>query len=187
MEIGINEEDFLDEVDDFGTDDQAQDIDPQNQNKDDISTSQTTDEPQLEEDFITSLLKSRGIEDRSKIKFEMEEGSIAELDLFGKQDNEEIPIEGYGIYSKQIVFQKAQYIKDYLLPINDNSTKITSTEWVHKLLPKGSIIMFNKLLFNIPEGWVICDGQNNTPNLTENFIKDDNTSEWILIYIMKII
>ena len=47
--------------------------------------------------------------------------------------------------------------------------------------------MFNKLLFNIPEGWVICDGQNNTPNLTENFIKDDNTSEWILIYIMKII
>ena len=80
MEIGINEEDFLDEVDDFGTDDQAQDIDPQNQNKDDISTSQTTDEPQLEEDFITSLLKSRGIEDRSKIKFEMEEGSIEELD-----------------------------------------------------------------------------------------------------------
>lgn len=114
-------------------------------------------------------------------------GNLQELDLFGKQDNEEIPIEGYGVYSKQIVFQKAQYIKDYLLPINDNSTKITSTEWVHKLLPKGSIIMFNKLLFNIPEGWVICDGQNNTPNLTENFIKDDNTSEWILIYIMKII
>ena len=80
MEIGINEEDFLDEVDDFGTDDQAQDIDQQNQNKDDISTSQTTDESQLEEDFITSLLKSRGIEDRSKIKFEMEEGSIEELD-----------------------------------------------------------------------------------------------------------
>lgn len=114
-------------------------------------------------------------------------GNLQELDLFGKQDNEEIPIEGYGVYSKQIVFQKAQYIKDYLLPINDNSTKITSTEWVHKLLPKGSIIMFNKLLFKIPEGWVICDGQNNTPNLTENFIKDDSTSEWILIYIMKII
>jgi microcystin-dependent protein len=35
-------------------------------------------------------------------------------------------------------------------------------------LPKGSIIMYNN--DNIPEGWAICNGENNTPDLRNRFI-----------------
>ena len=82
MEIGINDEDFIDEVEDFDgtTDTPIQDTSQQDGNGDTPPPVQTTEKPEPEEDFITSLRKSRGIEDRSKIKCEMEEGSIEELD-----------------------------------------------------------------------------------------------------------
>lgn len=36
------------------------------------------------------------------------------------------------------------------------------------LLPKGSIIMWSGA--EVPAGWVLCDGKNNTPNLMDRFI-----------------
>lgn len=80
MEIGINDNDFLDEVDDFeeGLDTPMQDI--EQQDGDSPLSEESIEEPQQSEDFVTSLLKSRGIEDRSRIKFENEEGSLEELD-----------------------------------------------------------------------------------------------------------
>ena len=35
----------------------------------------------------------------------------------------------------------------------------------------GMIMMFNGSVADIPEGWVICDGTNGTPDLTDRFIK----------------
>ena len=43
------------------------------------STVDNQQDTQPEEDFITVLLKSKGIEDKSKIKFENEEGDVEEL------------------------------------------------------------------------------------------------------------
>jgi len=57
------------------------------------------------------------------------------------------------------------------LPYDDNSTKLVSTEWIHNLFPKGTIIMFNGSSDDIPKGWAICDGTNGTPNLIDKFIK----------------
>ena len=34
----------------------------------------------------------------------------------------------------------------------------------------GMIIMWSGAISNIPSGWVLCDGSNNTPNLTDKFI-----------------
>lgn len=58
-------------------------------------------------------------------------------------------------------------------------------------LPAGSIIMFNPQINNIPDGWIICNGENNTPNLISNFIENkykenDEDQSYSLIYIMKI-
>jgi hypothetical protein len=39
------------------------------------------------------------------------------------------------------------------------------------ILPAGLIVMWNGLLANIPAGWALCDGQNNTPDLRSKFIK----------------
>lgn len=110
-------------------------------------------------------------------------GYLEELQIFNEEDNEEVPI--YGIYSQNAAFLNAQYTKDYNLQLEDKSTKLASTEWVHNLLPKGATIMFGDSLDNIPEGWSLCDGSNNTPNLTEKFIKSGDT--YSLVYIMKII
>ncbi len=116
-------------------------------------------------------------------------GNIEELQLYGKESGQETPIQGYGSYSKNSAFLKAQYTKDYELSSEDNSTKFVSTEWIHKLFPKNSIIMFNGTS-NIPNGWTICDGTSGTPNLTDKFIQDSSlpgSENYSVIYIMKTI
>lgn len=98
-------------------------------------------------------------------------GDIEELKKNGRENKQEIPIKGSGLYSKNAAFLKAQYTSDYELPPNDNSTKFASTEWINKLLPPGSIIMFSGTANEIPENWNICNGTNGTPNLIGKFIK----------------
>lgn len=38
-------------------------------------------------------------------------------------------------------------------------------------LPTGCILMWHGLLANIPAGFVLCDGQNGTPDLRDKFVK----------------
>ena len=103
-------------------------------------------------------------------------GNIQELNLKGKDSDQEVLIEGTGIYSDNGCFLKAQYTSNYDLPKNDSSTKFASTEWVYNLIPSGAIIMFNGLQSEIPNGWHICDGTEGTPNLVGKFIKASNIS-----------
>lgn len=122
------------------------------------------------------LLESTGINDEktlSNVKTRI--GDLTNLGLKGKLNNDEVSIEGLGVYSSNGVFDSVQYSKDYNLPYNDNSSKLASTEWVHKLLPAGSIIMFSGQS-PIPDGWAVCDGNNGTPNLIGKFIKASDTS-----------
>lgn len=97
MEIGIDDIDFIEDdlsptnVNDTTTqdnNDQTPDDDPQ---EGIILTDENLDEPYNPEsntdDFITSLLRTRGIEDKSKIKFENEEGETEEVN-WDSLDNE---------------------------------------------------------------------------------------------------
>lgn len=123
------------------------------------------------------LLTSAGFADEQDIKkVQTRVGNIEELNLLGRENNKEVPIKGTGIYSSNSCFLRAQYTSLYELPPQDSSSKFASTEWVNKLIPKGSIIMFNGLSSEIPKGWHICDGTEGTPNLTGKFIKASNTS-----------
>lgn len=123
------------------------------------------------------LLTSSGFTDEQDIKkVQTRVGNVEELNLLGRENNKEVPIKGTGIYSSNSCFLKAQYTSLYELPLQDSSSKFASTEWVNKLIPKGSIIMFNGLSSEIPKGWHICDGTEGTPNLTGKFIKASNTS-----------
>ena len=38
-------------------------------------------------------------------------------------------------------------------------------------VPSGIITMWHGLIANIPAGWVICDGNNGTPNLLARFVE----------------
>jgi hypothetical protein len=43
-------------------------------------------------------------------------------------------------------------------------------------IPTGVIAMWHGASSAIPSGWVICDGNNSTPNLTDKFIKSTGTA-----------
>ena len=43
-------------------------------------------------------------------------------------------------------------------------------------VPSGVIAMWSGASNAIPSGWVICDGNNSTPNLTDKFIKASGTA-----------
>lgn len=89
MEIGTNEDiDFFDEINEEQNDNEEKQgsesnntPEPEKTNPEDADNINTTDpEEGKEDDFLTSLLKSRGIEDKSKIKFATEEGDVEEVD-----------------------------------------------------------------------------------------------------------
>ena len=50
----------------------------------------------------------------------------------------------------------------------DFSVNIGGTNYY--LVPKGAIIIWSGSVNNIPSGWVLCDGTNGTPNLTDRFV-----------------
>lgn len=110
-------------------------------------------------------------------------GDLTNLNLTVRDNQEDVSAQGDGLYSETVIFKQAQYESSYQLDNSDNSSKAASTEWVHHLLPKGSIIMFDKS-FSVPDGWNICDGTNNTPDLQNQFITVGNFS---IIYIIKIV
>lgn len=98
-------------------------------------------------------------------------GNLTNLNKHDIANGEEQPVTGDGFYSSKIIVDKISYTKEYHLGVNDNSSNLASTEWINKVFPKGTILMFNGESSDIPECWAICDGTNNTPNLIGKFIK----------------
>jgi microcystin-dependent protein len=46
-------------------------------------------------------------------------------------------------------------------------------------IPSGIIIMWSGSTNNIPSGWILCNGQNNTPNLLDKFLIGTSASKQI--------
>lgn len=123
------------------------------------------------------LLKYTNFDDEEKpTSVKTRIGKLDELELKERSNGEETGITDLGFYSDNAAFKKARYTTENELEYNDNSTNFVSTEWFHKWLPKGTILMFNGKSEEIPEGWHICDGQEGTPNLTDRFIKAGSTA-----------
>lgn len=72
----------------------------------------------------------------------------------------------YGaVYSEKPVYAyyEIQGLSDIL---NELNSKIELTVAV----PSGMIMLWSGSKTNIPDGWVLCDGTNNTPDLTDKFV-----------------
>lgn len=54
--------------------------------------------------------------------------------------------------------------------VTNRSTALADTNFVHQILPYGSIIMWYGNTTNIPFGWTLCNGSNGTPNLIDRFV-----------------
>lgn len=58
--------------------------------------------------------------------------------------------------------------------ITDDSDKPATTAFVHKIIPKGVILLWSGSLLNIPVGWALCNGMTVfgvvTPDLRDRFV-----------------
>ena len=59
--------------------------------------------------------------------------------------------------------------------IGDVKSIVNSTEYF--MVPKGGIIMWSGAIDDIPPGWALCDGTDNTPDLSDRFILGVSYSE----------
>jgi hypothetical protein len=107
-------------------------------------TEETVEQPEVEDDLITSYLKSKGIADPTKIQFENEEGGIDEVDFntLPKEEQltmlQELASSDYTDYEKQVInylrvnntdlqgvitYFQNKAIEDYLAQNPDQATK----------------------------------------------------------------
>ena len=125
---------------------------------------------------IDSLQYNQFLEEQNPNSIKSRIGNLTDLNLKVIDNQQEISMQGIGMFSQTGIFKELYYTSDSILSTTDNSTKMVSTEWIHRLLPQGSIIMFNGTTQSIPNGWKICDGTENTPNLTNYFVRADTNS-----------
>lgn len=63
------------------------------------------------------------------------------------------------------------YIRDVSETPALESKRITTANLLSLIVPSGLIVMWHGTIANIPSGWVICDGNNSTPNLLAKFVQ----------------
>lgn len=106
----------------------------------------------------------------------------------------------FGVYSDKLISDKSEqfnanlyapifkggpnlnlfptYEDNLLLPTEDNSQIVVTSEWVRRLLknliPPGTIVAWSGT--GVPAGWALCDGTNGTPNLIDRFIKGGSSN-----------
>lgn len=51
-----------------------------------------------------------------------------------------------------------------------------TVDYIHQVIPYGTIVMWSGSIANIPYGWTLCNGLNSTPDLRNRFIIAANTS-----------
>jgi len=57
-----------------------------------------------------------------------------------------------------------------VVPVSKVLVAIEASEVPPPVLPGGIIVMWSGLITNIPTGWVLCDGANGTPDLSDRFV-----------------
>jgi microcystin-dependent protein len=54
--------------------------------------------------------------------------------------------------------------------ISSDTTVAATTAFVRDIIPSGIIMLWSGSIASIPNGWLICDGTNGTPNLRDRFV-----------------
>ena len=95
MEIGTNELNDFNDIDEFEPTQDNLEPPVESQDADEFVENPSQEQNKDEEDFIVTLLKSKGIEDMSKIKFEDEAGTIEEKNWDNLSNEEKLNILSY--------------------------------------------------------------------------------------------
>lgn len=101
-----------------------------------------------------------------------------EIDSKKLEPREKLTAVPYSLHSntteKAIVKDNAEFSvtvgNDKRFVVNSNGTKTVIGNTEYFMVPKGGIIIWSGSANDIPTGWVLCDGNNGTPNLTDRFV-----------------
>ena len=64
--------------------------------------------------------------------------------------------------------QIADFEKKSLPVLNEELNRLDKE--IKFVIPVGVIVLWSGAITDIPDGWVICDGENDTPDLTDSFV-----------------
>lgn len=62
------------------------------------------------------------------------------------------------------------YPKTIAAQVDDVYNKSETREYINSVIPKGTIVLWSGAIATIPNGWVLCDGTNGTPDLRNRFV-----------------
>jgi hypothetical protein len=84
----------------------------------------------------------------------------------------------YNVVGANITVTGANLITSVTTTANasTSNTAIASTAFVHAVVPRGVIWMWNSTAATIPYGFQLCDGTNGTPDLRDRFVVGAGTS-----------
>ena len=101
-----------------------------------------------------------------------------EIDSKKLEPREKLTAMPYALHSntseKAIVRENAEFSvtvgndKKFVVDSAGAKSIVGNTEYF--MVPKGGIIIWSGSVNNIPEGWVLCDGNNGTPDLRDRFV-----------------
>ena len=152
MEIGID--DFEDELDDL-------------KETEDIEQREVQKEDEPEEDFMTVLLKSKGIDDRSKIKFEGEGDTIEEVDWDSLSNEDKLNILNSSSTDNDLDDSEIQLINSI------RNSGLTTAEYLQKI--EADVI--NRYTQNIQEPQYTVDQYTDDELFITDFIERMGATE----------
>ena len=72
------------------------------------------------------------------------------------------------VFSIAVTLPVSSQLATSAAPTSD--ADIANKKYIDDRLPSGVILMWSGSVLTIPTGWLICDGTNSTPNLTDRFV-----------------
>lgn len=73
-------------------------------------------------------------------------------------------------FYEKVYSEKPTYTYQEILGLEDKLNSLESQIQLIPIIPSGMIMIWSGSETDIPAGWALCNGQNNTPDLTDKFI-----------------
>lgn len=73
-------------------------------------------------------------------------------------------------FYEKVYSEKPTYTYQEILGLEDKLNNLESQIQLIPIIPSGMIMIWSGSETDIPAGWALCNGQNNTPDLTDKFV-----------------
>ena len=109
------------------------------------------------------------------VSWEVTNASAVTLSGYGKVDDKQDRLELF--VEESTTFVLTAYDSAFHTIVSEAREVKVVPDLAERLVPAGTITAWSGTLVDIPTGWVLCDGQNGTPDLRDRFILGAGSSE----------